>query len=459
MTSAEPLYLGIDVGTQGVRTVAVDVAGRVLARGHHPLEPVPGAGPQEQDPETWWHAVVQALEALGGARRRVRALAVACTSGTVCVLDGDGAPVRPALLYSDPRAVPTPGADASWAVSKLAWLAAETPAVLEVAREITSPGGYLAGRFLGRSAPIDQTQALKFGFEPESWTWGLMPVAADLLPDVVPTGSSLGSIDPAVATATGLDPDVEIVVGLTDGVAGQLACGAGPGRWVTVIGSTMVWKTVAEHPVTAMDHGVYSHRGPGSWWLPGAAANAGARILSTWATPEQLDDLAASVRITPSTPAAYPSVVVGERFPFADPCFEPFGVEAATPDDRYAAEVLGAAFVERWGCEQLVADGCAPPSAIAAAGGAVRSEVWTQLRADVLQLPLDLPVEPSSAFGAAIVAAGSAHGGVVGAVGEMVRHRARVDPDPRWADAWTVAYERFRERCHERRRSLRERPR
>jgi D-ribulokinase len=459
MTSSEPLYLGIDVGTQGVRALAVDAQGRVVARGHHTLAPLGSDGPQEQDPEAWWHGVIEVLGALGAARRRVRALAVSCTSGTVCVLDDQGSPLRPALLYSDSRAVTTWDADASWAVSKLAWLAAEAPVVLERANLVTSPGGYIAGRFLGCSAPIDETQALKFGFDPEARAWVPGPVHRGQLPDVVCMGTTLGSIHPAAARATGLERDVEIVAGLTDGVAAQLACGAAPGRWVTSIGSTIVWKTVSDHRVVAMDHGVYSHRGPGSWWFPGAASNAGARILSTWATPDQLDDMADQVVVTPSTPAAYPSVVRGERFPFTDPDFEPFGVDAPTPADRYAAELLGTAFVERWGCEQLVDDGCAPPSSIATAGGATRAAVWTQLRADVLQLPVDLPAEPSSAFGAATVASAAAFGDVPAAVAQLVRHRSRIHPDPRGADAWTEAYRGFRSRCDQQRRSPVERHR
>jgi xylulokinase len=441
----EPLVLGIDVGTQGVRVLAVTAGGIVVGRGADCSWSTAPADVHEQDPERWWTSVVAAVRQLGALRDRVVAVAVSCTSGTVCLFDEAGAPLLPALMYSDPRGAGLTELDASWAAAKLHWLAAERPAELARAAEVTSPGGFLAGRLTGRRAPVDHTQAMKFGLDPVTLTWRHLPVEPAQLPEVVAAGTPIGAVAPEIAATLGLPPAATVVAGCTDGVAAQVACGFEPGVWAVSIGSTVVWKTVASEPVAHAAAGVYSHRGPGGSWLAGAASNAGARILSTWAADAELDSLARSARFDPATPAVYPSTVVGERFPFVDPAFVPEPVApGAPPADRYAAEVLGLAFVERWGCEVLEALGCPPRRVVRATGGTAEAASMSQLRADVLGTPVEVPVEPSSAFGAAVVASAGLHGDLTGAARAMVRIGHRYEPSG--TEGWDGAFTRFRSR-------------
>lgn len=440
----QSLHLGVDIGTQGARALAVTVDGTVRARGECAL-PVPEPGPlQEQRPEEWWQALVGAVRALGEARDDIVSMAVSCTSGSVCALDASGNAVGPGLLYADRRAVVTDGADASWAVAKIAWLVGEGASLVPGASSFTSPGGYVASRLMGIAAPIDVTQALKFGFDPAQRRWGALPVGADQLPEVVDTGRPIGVIAGDAAAATGLPRGVVVVAGVTDGVAGHLACAPTPQRWAVAIGSTIVWKAMSDHRIDVPGAGIYSHRGPGEWWFPGAASNAGARVLSTWADPLRVAELANRLAVTPDIEAVYPCVVPGERFPFVDPDFQPVPFDGRSETDRFAAEVLGLAFVERWGCDELVDHGCVPPTSIATTGGVAASESMTRLRADVLQLPIEVPAEPSSAFGAAIVATAPTHGGVLDAARAMVDISRRIEPST--DDRWTPALQRFRER-------------
>jgi sugar (pentulose or hexulose) kinase len=437
------LVLGIDVGTQGVRVLAVAADGVVAGRGADCSWSTAPAEAHEQDPEQWWASVVAAVGQLGPLRDRVVAVAVSCTSGTVCVLDERGAPLLPALMYSDPRGAGLTELDSSWAAAKLHWLAAERAAELDRAAQVTSPGGFLAGRLTGRRAPVDHTQAMKFGLDPGTLAWRELPVDVGQLPEVVPTGTPIGAVAPEIAAALGLPATTTVVAGCTDGVAAQVACGFDPGVWAVSIGSTVVWKTVAAEPVVDAAAGVYSHRGPDGTWLAGAASNAGARILSTWATDAELDALARSARFDAGVRAVYPSTVVGERFPFVDRGFVPVSIAPDTaPADRYAAEVLGLAFVERWGCEVLEALGCPPRRVVRATGGTAEVAAMCRLRADVLGTPVEVPAEPSSAFGAAVVAAAGLHGGVAGAARAMVRVGRRYEPSG--SDGWDDAYARFR---------------
>lgn len=445
---SDRLHLGVDVGTQGARAVLVTSEGSVVARAAHALD-LSDPGPvQQQSPVQWWEALVASVAALGEHRRAVGSIAISCTSGSVCAVDEAGASVGPGLLYADRRAVAIAGMDASWAMAKIGWLVTEGAALVRGASGFTSPGGFLTGRLLGRPAAIDVTQALKFGVDPQTQQWGEVPVDPAMLPEVVATGTALGMVSGATAELIGLPIDTVVVAGATDGIAGQIACRPSPQRAAIAIGSTIVWKAMSAMRIDAGDRGIYSHRGPEQWWLPGAASNAGARILATWADAADLDRFAATVELTPAIEPVYPAVGAGERFPFVDPGFLPWTVPAdATPAQRYGAEVLGIALVERWGLEELVASGCDAPSSIATTGGVASSATLTQLRADVLQLPVEVPSEASSAFGAAVIAAAPTHGGVLAAADAMVRFATTIDPTPASAGRWDETHRRFRARC------------
>lgn len=449
------LLVGIDVGTQGARAVCTTPDGDVVARAGAPLAAPPPGPAQEQDPRDWWEAVATCIRQLGDHRADVAGLAVACTSGTLCALDARFEPVMNALLYSDTRAAGRSSFDTSWAAAKLDWLTAERPDVAEGAALFTSPGGYLTSHLTGELAAIDYSQALKFGYDLKGETWppGL-GVGADRLPPVVSPGTWLGPVRPEVAHELGLVPGVSVYAGLTDGVAAQLACGAvdpASERWVTVVGSTLVWKGAATQPLDDAAAGVYSHRGPRGVWLPGAASNAGGRIVSEWFDEARLPELEARVPDRPPRALVYPSLIVGERFPFRSTTFAPFVVpDGLSVDERYAGCLAGVAFVERWGYDVLRGLGGRSPASVATTGGAVRSRTWLQLRADVLQVPLAVPAEPGSAFGAAIAAGANRYADVLEAAGAMVRWGSRVEPRTEHRDEWSDAHERFKIECRRR---------
>jgi len=94
----ETAWLGIDLGTQSVRALAVTADGTVLGRGSAPLGGRREGVRHEQDPGGWWAAVCtasrSALITLTGVR--IGGLAVCGTSGTVLLTDGEGRPVSPA---------------------------------------------------------------------------------------------------------------------------------------------------------------------------------------------------------------------------------------------------------------------------------------------------------------------------------------------------------------------------
>ncbi|GAA2459198.1 FGGY-family carbohydrate kinase [Actinomadura vinacea] len=466
-----PGRLGIDLGTQSVRALLADPAGRVLGRGSAPLPGRrPSAGRHEQDPEDWWTAVRTAVRAAldGTGGTPVRGVAVCSTSGTVLLAGPSGEPLTAGLMYDDGRAAAeaaeaqAAGAELwdrlgvriqpSWALAKALWL---------VRRHAPPPGARLlhqadlvTGRLIGGTAATDSSHALKTGYDLHAGRWpdevfDALGLDGTLLPDVVGPGTVLGEVCTAAAAATGIPAGTPVIAGMTDGCASQLGSGAlRVGRWNSVLGTTLVLKGVTAAPVRDPAGVMYSHRSPDGTWLPGGASSVGAGVL-----PGDRDRLAAldtaAAAFEPSTAVAYPLVSRGERFPFLAP--EAVGFVLGEPSgeaDRHAALIQGVALVERLALSYVQALGAPVEGPVTFTGGAARSAYWCRLRADVLGRTARIPEHADAALGMAILAAyGTAApdpGSSLADIAEsMVRIRATVEPRPGRFDRFAVPYRRL----------------
>ncbi|KWW98135.1 carbohydrate kinase [Carbonactinospora thermoautotrophica] len=465
--SAEDVWLGIDLGTQSVRVLAVTADGRLAGRGTHPLtsERRPGehGDRHEQDPAEWWAALCaaarQALRDVPAGS--VRAAAVCGTSGTVLLTDAAGEPLTAALMYDDSRARAEAARaqeageamwarlghriQPSWALAKVLWLAAAHPDLLPGSRLAHQPD-FVVSRLAGHPVATDSSHALKTGYDllADRWPYevydrlGLPP---ELFPPVVRPGTLLGRVSPAAGEATGIPAGTPLIAGMTDGCAAQLASGAlGVGSWNSVLGTTLVLKGVTPEPVRDPAGVVYSHRSPDGTWLPGGASSVGAGALSAAFPGVDLaswDALAAARE--PAGVITYPLVSRGERFPFTAPQAEAFTIGSPADDvDRYAALLQGVAFAERLCFAYLRQLGAPVDGELSFTGGGTRSAYWCQLRADVLGRPARIPEHADPALGMAVLAAygaqddtGAGGRGTLAEVARrMVRIRAVVEPRP-----------------------------
>lgn len=473
MSGDGPLVVGVDMATAEVRAVAASGDGRVHAQAAAPLpEPAaPGAGRSEQDASAWWPAVAGALsrvtDALGRRREDVVAVAVSATSGTVVALDAEGNPLGPALMYGDQRAVDEArtaqdaGAERwarlglriqpSFGLPKWAWLLGQDHVRRSVARLAHAPD-VAVGRLIGAAPPTDWSHALKSGYDParEEWATEVMDalgVPADLLPDVRRPTEAIGRLSAEASEATGLPQGCEVKLGMTDSCASQLAAGAGmPGRFVSVLGSTLVLKGASRQLVVDPAGAVYSHRHPDGWWLPGGASSTGARALTERFRGRDLAGLdRRAARHGPARAVVYPLVGHGERFPFTVPEAEGFELDGgAGEDDSYRAVLEGVAFVERLGFERLRALGADVDPPVAIAGGGSRSAVWNRIRATVLGIPLVAAPEATTGRGACILAAaGTLHPDLAAAVDAMAATGEQVEGLEGEDDALAANYGRF----------------
>ena len=97
-----------------------------------------------------------------------------------------------------------------------------------------------------------------------------LAIPVDLLPEVRRPTEVVGLVSEEAAAASGLPAGCQVRLGTTDACAAQLAAGAGaPGRFVSVLGSTLVLKGASRELVVDPEGAVYSHRHPDGWWLAG----------------------------------------------------------------------------------------------------------------------------------------------------------------------------------------------
>ena len=407
------LALGIDIGTSGVRVVAMDRGGGVVAMSH-----VPMAAPQRdgaavtQDADVWWAALEAALHGMADQVEfaHVRAIAIDGTSGTIVPVDRAGAPLAAATMYNDASASAIAAGFARLAPPETASLGATSPLARAIAigrpaalARILHQADWVAGRLLGRFDLSDENNALKTGYDPVARRWpdwiastGLDPA---LLPEVRPAGAPYGAITPAMARHFGLPADVLIVAGTTDGCAAFLATGASAaGDGVTSLGTTLTLKLLSARPVFAPEYGIYSHR-IGDTWLAGGASNTGGAALLAHFTAAQMTALEPA--LDPATPTGfdyYPLAAAGERFPVNDPAFRPRVSPRPASDAVYFQGLLeGIAAVEALGYRRLAELGATPLASLRSLGGGAANAAWTTIR----QRALSVPFLPSPSLEAA----------------------------------------------------------
>lgn len=422
-------WLGIDLGTQSVRALAVTGDGRVLGSGSAPLSGRRAGPRHEQDAGDWWDAVGTASRAALRSLDRVRigGLAVCATSGTVLLTDGSGRPVGPALMYDDGRAADEAArareagllVQNGWGLPKALWLlrahdgagrARENGRLQEV--RLAHQPDVIVTRLTGHPVPTDSSHALKTAYDLEHDTWPF-PAFAELglpdglLPEVVRPGTRLGEVCAAAAEETGIPVGTPVVAGMTDGCAAQIASGAlREGSWNSVLGTTLVLKGAASQPVRDPSGVVYNHRAPDGSWLPGGASSVGAGALAAYfpdASPAAMDQAAEAFE--PASVLAYPLTSPGERFPFLAPDATAFVLgEPASDADLWAALLQGVALTERLCLDYLHHLGAPLDGPLTFTGGAARSPYWNQLRADILGRPARVPEQTEPALGMAALA-------------------------------------------------------
>ncbi len=413
--SADPLFAGIDLGTSGARACLIDSDGRVQAEGRAALADYGEANA----PDVWAAACDAALAmALRLVNpRRVVALAVDGTSGTMLAVDQSGAPLGAVLMYNEPCpddailariAGLAPATSAAHGATSGLARALTLQRVAKVA-QVLHQADWQAFRLSGRWIS-DANNALKTGYDPVMGRWpdwiARTGMSVALLPQVMAPGSVVGPVTAQAAARFGLDPSARVVAGTTDGCASFLATGAClPGEAVTALGTTLTLKILSDTPIFAPESGIYSHRLLGNW-LAGGASNSGGAALLQHFSAARIAEL--SARIDPDHPLGlnyYPLPKPGERFPVAGPALPPCISPRPESDVDFLQGLLeGIAAIEALGYRKLAELGAAPLVSVRSVGGGARNPGWTAIRQRLLGVPMAAAVSEAAAYGTAVLA-------------------------------------------------------
>lgn len=481
MAERRQVVVGIDLGTQGVRVVAVTADGDVLARTSMTLPPQPEGLPEgwhEQNPEDWWTIVYLALRELVHVLPKevsLAGVAVDSTSGSLVMVDSNGSPLYPAVLYNDTRSRTAVAVvrkvcarleeslgysiSSSFALPKILWLQQEYPNLFDETAHFLAATDFIVGRLTGEYGITDYNNALKTGYDVLKLEWpgeletGLgIPLAK--LPRVVSPGSFIARTHGKYCQMTGLRPDIPIFAGATDGTAAQYASGAvTPGAWNTTLGTTLVLKGITENLCIDPYKRIYCHRHPEGWWMPGGASNTGGEWIGVEFPHDDLAALdQAAAHYFPTPLIWYPLARKGERFPFIAPDAIGFFIGTALDEaQRFAAGLEGTAMTERLAFELLESVGAPLIDPIIVNGGASRSDIWVELRATVLNHKLIRPLNSDTCMGAAVLAgSGCWYGSLGEAVKNMVHMGALVEPRQDLVRAYEDKYLQFKKLLAER---------
>ncbi|MDN5288320.1 MAG: carbohydrate kinase [Mucilaginibacter sp.] len=464
-------FIGVDIGTQGARIILIDAAGTVISSAEQ-VFPLNDQSREEQSPAAWWEACSRSLSDLLQSKEakavidHIVAITVTSTSGTVIPLDQDNAPLHNAIMYSDSRSVKQAGEcteaalkyhntgytafNFSTGLAKMVWFLETYPEKAKKIGKWIHAADFVTGMLSNVWGITDHTNAFKSGYDVSKYEWPdylytKLPLKKEWLPQVVSSGTVIGSISKTIADDFGLPQAIKVTAGITDGCASQIASGAiNPGEWNTTIGTTMVIKGVTQNEVPDLYGRLYSHRHPAGYWMPGGASNTGA----DWVTNEFGDDLvnlnALASLLIPTRHIAYPLRQNGERFPFIAPQARGFEPEGLTRAERFTANMEGVAYLERYAYEMIEQLSGEKVNAIYTAGGASNSDTWLAIRSNVLNKPIYKMKHVSGAVGAAILAASKTHfDSLAKAVKNMALIEKEIYPEKKLTGKYEENYRRF----------------
>lgn len=438
---AGELLLGIDIGTTNIKAVIFTVAGAPVSAASvaTPTER-PRPGWAQHDPQALWFATVQAIRrALAPLDdpQRVRGLAVASVGEAGVLMDAHDAPLGPAIAWYDSRTVPqlqrwsASGAlfdgfritgvapTPIYGIFKLMWLREHAPQAYAAATSWLHVADYIAFRLCGARATDYSlaTRSMLLDLRARRWSVSLLDRAglrADLLPELVASGTRIGAVTAEAAAATGLAAGTIVGAGGHDHVCGALAAGVRrSGECLDSMGTAeAVFLPLDDVPLDAttfaagLTFGAHVARNcfytMDGLWSSGAAIEWLRGLVAPGAPPSEafgrVEALAVSAPPGSLGVLFLPRLAGGERGAL-------LGLTIDTGPAALARAVYeGLAFEWRRILEQIETTLGVHAATIRVIGGGSRSPVWLGIKADVLGRPLHvLDLDESVALGAALL--------------------------------------------------------
>ncbi len=482
------LVAGIDAGTQSLKVVIYDPAGRsMVASTSAPLSLTSAAdGSREQQPADWVAALQACFHAIDPSlRSRIAALAVSGQQHGFVPLDSAGEVLAPAKLWCDTstsaecaqimdavggtaRTIALAGNPVltGYTASKLPWTKTHRPDTYARLATILLPHDYLNFVLTGQRF-CEYGDASGTGWlDVRTRTWSTELLRAtdperDLtacLPRIA-APHELFDINPAAASTLGLPATAKVAVGGGDNMMAAIGTGCVvPGRLAMSLGTSGTLFAYADTPVVDPDGAWAAFCSSTGGWLPLICTMNCTVVTEQVAAAFGFSTREGDDHLRATSPGADGLVMLpflnGERtpdLPLGKGVLAGLDTTNMTPAHVYRAAMEGATYSLKYGFDAFVRAGMTFERIVLTGGGSNSAE-WRQLVADVFGLPVDVPAQSEgAAFGAALQALwalGKAHGDSASIAEIADRHVAleperSTRPEPARTRAYATAYARF----------------
>jgi xylulokinase len=444
------VVLGVDLGTGGVRAIAVDLQGRVVAQTtkNYPLL-TPKPGWTEQNPADWVAASLDALFEVSQQLGEHQAIALGLSGQMhgLVPLNAAGEVIRPALLWNDQRTgeavaeierciprqelIQRTGNPAitGFQLPKLIWLRAAEPQAFAQVQQILLPKDYLGYVLTGEQVtePSDASGIGCLHLATRQWDQDILQalnLSSDWFPRVIASTAIAGHLKPEIAERVDLPAGLPVIAGGGDNAAAAIGLGISSHNLnigSLSIGTSGVIFAPCDRPIPnpAGRVHLFCHV-DGGYHLLGVTLAAGGSLRwyrDTFVPGTSYNELMELADRSPpgSHGVLFMPHLAGERSPYLDPEARGAWVNLSlghTQADLIRAVLEGVALSLRAALEVInaiprgdAATTLVPVEQLLATGGGARSPVWLQILADVLETELIAPqAEEGAAYGAALLA-------------------------------------------------------
>ena len=473
------MYLGLDLGTSGVKALLIDDRQRPIATASSEIQVSrPHEGWSEQDPQDWIRATEDAVGALKQSHpaeiAAVRGIGLSGQMHGATLLDSAGKVLRPCILWNDTRSfreaaeldanpifrkltgnIVFPG----FTAPKLAWIRANEPEVFAKVAKALLPKDYLRYWLTGEFASEMSDAAGTSWLDVAARRWSAELLAAtelseEHMPPLVEGTDPCGTLKPELAAKWGMGADVVVAGGAGDNAAS--ACGMGAvraGEAFVSLGTSGVLFAANASYMPNPDSAVHTfcHALPQTWHQMGVTLSATDSL--NWLsgiTGLSAQKMGAELGDTLRAPGSviFLPYLSGERTPHNDAAVRGAFIGLSHQSDRAAltqAVMEGVAFSFR-DCLEALRSAGTDLSRVMAVGGGSRSRYWLKAVATALGIPVDIPADGD--FGAAF---GAARLGLIAAekadpfeVCRAPQVRETIEPDAALLPAFAEAWERYR---------------
>jgi xylulokinase len=449
------VFLGIDVGTSGTKTLAISEDGRILARDtvEYPLS-TPQPGWSEQDPEHWWQATIQSVrQVINDADIKpgdVKGIGLSGQMHGSVFLNSEKEVIRDALLWNDQRTqaecdeiesraggraalidmVSNP-ALTGFTAPKILWLRNNEPENYEQVTQVLLPKDYVRFRLTGvfASEMSDASGTLLLDVKERKWCQPLLTkleIDPDLLPEVFESEVVSGTISEVASELVGLPAGIPVVGGGGDQAAGAVGNGiVRSGVISATMGTSGVVFAHSDEVQTDPEGRVHTfcHAVSGKWHVMGVVLSAGGSLqwyrnefgemesaIASGMDTEAYELMTATADQAPagSEGLYFLPYLTGERTPHCDPyCRGAFiGLSLRHKRAHMIRSVMEGATYAMRDCLEIIDGMSIPISEIRVSGGGARSAFWRQMQADIYGQNVHVTnSDEGAAYGVALLAA------------------------------------------------------